>query len=89
LEVALHAVATRLLGCVDSYLASTSYMFEYDFETAWKRLYDHALATCRAALDLEAFAAAWAAGQALTLEQAIASALEECDAGTATTRISS
>jgi predicted ATPase/DNA-binding SARP family transcriptional activator len=39
--------------------------------------YEHAVAAARAELDEEAFAAAWAAGQALTLEQAIAYALEE------------
>jgi predicted ATPase/transcriptional regulator with XRE-family HTH domain len=72
----MHVAAARLLGCADSYLASISYQFEHDTETDWKRLHDRTLATCRAALDLEAFAAAWAAEQALTLEQAIAYALE-------------
>jgi predicted ATPase/transcriptional regulator with XRE-family HTH domain len=70
-----HVAAARLLGCADSYLATTSYTFEHDMETDWKRLHDRALAACRAALDAEAFDAAWAAGQALTLEQAVAEAL--------------
>ena len=70
-----HVAAARLLGCADSYLATTSYTFEYDEETDWKRLHDRALAACRAALGDAAFEAAWAAGQALTLEQAIAEAL--------------
>ncbi|HEU5100840.1 MAG TPA: tetratricopeptide repeat protein [Roseiflexaceae bacterium] len=70
-----HITAARLLGCADSYLASTSYTFEYDHETDWKRLHDRALAACRAALDEAIFDAAWAAGQALTLEQAVAEAL--------------
>jgi tetratricopeptide (TPR) repeat protein len=70
-----HITATRLLGWADSYLASFSYKFEHDMETDWKRLYDRALAACRAILDAEAFEAALAAGQALTLEQAVAEAL--------------
>jgi len=70
-----HVAAARLLGWADSYLASTSYQFEHDPETDWKRLHDRALAACREALDQEAFASAWEAGQALTLEQAVAEAL--------------
>lgn len=69
-------MAAHLLGCADSYLTSISYKFEDNTETDWKWLHDRTLATCRAALDLEAFAAAWAAGQALTLVQATASAIE-------------
>jgi hypothetical protein len=41
--------------------------------------HERALASARAALGEEAFAAAWAAGQALTLEQAIVYALGEGD----------
>jgi predicted ATPase/transcriptional regulator with XRE-family HTH domain len=74
-----HAAAARLLGWADSYLASTSYKFEYDHETDWKRLYDRALAACRTALDEEVFQAAWAVGQALTLEQAVAEVLAGAD----------
>ena len=69
------STAARLLGCADMHLASTSYTFEYDEETEWKRLHDRALAACRAALGDAAFDAAWAAGQALMLEQAVAEAL--------------
>jgi len=47
------------------------------------------VAAARSQLDEAAFATAWAAGQALTLEQAIAYALEEPDAATATARIPS
>jgi predicted ATPase/class 3 adenylate cyclase/tetratricopeptide (TPR) repeat protein/DNA-binding XRE family transcriptional regulator len=55
------------------------------FRTAWpggywpagRAAYAHTVATVRAQLDEAAFAAAWAAGQALTLEQAIAEALGE------------
>jgi tetratricopeptide (TPR) repeat protein len=46
-------------------------------EPAERRRYDDAVAAARAALGHEAFAAAWAQGQALTLEQAISYALEE------------
>jgi predicted ATPase len=42
--------------------------------------YERAIAAARAALDEETFAAAWAAGRAMSLEQAIAYALEESDA---------
>jgi len=39
--------------------------------------YDHAVARVRAALGEQAFETAWTEGRALTLEQAIAYALEE------------
>jgi len=39
--------------------------------------YDRSLAAVHAALSEEAFAAAWSAGRAMTLEQAIADALRE------------
>ena len=39
--------------------------------------FDDALASARAALGEQAFDAAWAAGQAMTMEQAIAAALGE------------
>jgi hypothetical protein len=42
---------------------------------AARSYYDHTLAAARAQLDDATFAAAWAAGQVLTLEQAIAEAL--------------
>jgi predicted ATPase/class 3 adenylate cyclase len=49
--------------------------------------YERDLAGAHSQLDEAAFATAWAAGQALTLEQAIAYALEGPDAATATARI--
>ena len=41
-----------------------------------RREYERSLAVARAALDDRGFAAAWAAGQAMTLDQAVAYALE-------------
>jgi predicted ATPase/transcriptional regulator with XRE-family HTH domain len=74
-----HISAARLLGCVDMYRTSTGLQLEHDEEADWKRLYDRALDACRAALGEEAFQAAWAAGQALTLEQVVAEALAAAD----------
>ncbi|HEU5103349.1 MAG TPA: tetratricopeptide repeat protein, partial [Roseiflexaceae bacterium] len=51
--------------------------------------YERDVAAARSQLDEAAFATAWAAGRALTLEQAIAYALEGSDATTATARIPS
>jgi non-specific serine/threonine protein kinase len=42
-----------------------------------RAIYERAMAVARAQLDEDAFAAAWAAGRAMSLEQAIAYALEE------------
>jgi predicted ATPase/DNA-binding SARP family transcriptional activator len=41
--------------------------------------HDRTVTAARTALSEEAFAAAWAEGQAMTVEQAVAYALEECD----------
>ncbi len=46
---------------------------------AYRAGYEHDVATARAQLDAATFAAAWAAGRAMTLEQAIAYALNEDD----------
>ncbi len=46
-----------------------------------RRRYDVAIADIRAQLDEPTFAAAWAEGQAMTLEQAIAYALERDSTG--------
>jgi hypothetical protein len=46
-----------------------------EVEQDWKWLHDRALTACHTALGDAAFDAAWAAGQALTLEQAVAEAL--------------
>jgi hypothetical protein len=54
----------------------------YRFYTPWsiyRQEYDRTLVAVRAQLSVEAFAAAWAEGQAMTLEQAISYALEASD----------
>ena len=69
--------AARLLG------AATG-QFEAIGAAMWPadRLeYERTVAAARAALSEEVFAAAWAEGRAMTLDQAIAYALEETTAG--------
>lgn len=63
------ARAARLLG------ATESIVVDGIGTAAWHFAHEHFVATVRAQLDEATFAAAWAAGQALTLEQAIAEAL--------------
>ena len=63
--------AARLLGATEV-LRTGAHMKRFGAEQA---AYDHIIATVRAQLGEEAFAAAWAEGRALTLEQAIAEAL--------------
>jgi hypothetical protein len=46
-------------------------------QTIWHAAVDQDVASTRASLGHEAFAAAWAEGRAMTLEQAVAYALEE------------
>jgi hypothetical protein len=58
--------AVRLLGAIAS-------VHRYSAEQA---TYDHLVAAVRAQLDEATFVAAWAAGRAMTLEQAIAEALD-------------
>jgi hypothetical protein len=41
--------------------------------------HEHNVVDVRAALDGESFAAAWAAGRAMSLEEAVCVALEECE----------
>lgn len=53
--------------------------FTNSFSLAERNEYEQALASARAALGEEAFTAAWDAGQAMILEQAVAYALEEKD----------
>lgn len=64
--------AARLLGAAEALLRASG--------GAWwladRVEYERNLATIRAALSEEAFAAAWAEGQAMTLERAIAYASE-------------
>jgi hypothetical protein len=65
--------AARLLGAVEALLGALG--------AAWwpadRVEYERNLAAIQAALDEETFAVAWAEGQAMTLEQAIAYASEE------------
>jgi predicted ATPase len=66
--------AARLLSAAETLLDSIGLSL-----AAWPEVradYDRAIAAVRAQLDDATFAAAWAAGQALTLEQAITEALE-------------
>jgi predicted ATPase/class 3 adenylate cyclase len=68
------ASAARLFGVVDALrvaLGSSS----LSLSPAERSIYDAAVAATRAGLGDEAFAAAWAAGRVLSLEQAIAEAL--------------
>jgi predicted ATPase/class 3 adenylate cyclase/DNA-binding XRE family transcriptional regulator len=63
------AGAARLLGATESMLAGGV--------PSWRFAHQQLVAAVRAQLDEAAFAAAWAEGQAMTLEQAIAYALSE------------
>jgi predicted ATPase/transcriptional regulator with XRE-family HTH domain len=71
-----YVVAARVLGSVAAVRAGSHYQAEWE-GSHWVEPHDHALAVCRAALELATFDAAWAAGQALPLEQTIAEALTE------------
>ena len=63
--------AVRLFGATAAYAAPA----EASFDPVWRREHDHLVATARAHLGEAAFATAWAAGQAMSLEQAMAHAL--------------
>ncbi len=63
--------AAHLFGAVDALCKVTGYIIDPDDKIE----YDHNLATAREQLDKAAFEAAWAKGQALTLEQAVQEAL--------------
>src|SRR5262249_30260885 len=63
--------AARLLGAADSLRAD----FDVPLSPINRADYERDVAAARAQMDEAAFAAAWAAGQALPLEQAIAEAL--------------
>jgi predicted ATPase/class 3 adenylate cyclase len=68
------AVAGHVLGAIAAlWPAAEPYIAQYTFE----RLYEQALAATQAAVKPEAFAQAWAAGQALSLDQAADLALAE------------
>jgi hypothetical protein len=63
--------ATQLLGAVAALLESIG----GSLETMERIVYDRALGAVQSALGDDHFAAAWAAGRALTVEQAVALAL--------------
>jgi len=66
------ACAARLLGAAQALRSAAG----VDLNPLQHPLHEDAVAATRAALGEEAFAAAWAEGQAMTLEQAVAYALE-------------
>jgi DNA-binding CsgD family transcriptional regulator len=68
--------AARLLGAATARWEAASYQLDRVDQTA----YGHNLATVRAQIDPATFDAAWADGQALPLEQAIAEAQDIADA---------
>ena len=65
--------AARLLGAAESLYAA----IHFEMSAKERAEHDQTVAAARAALGEEAFAAAWAEGQAMTMEQAIAHALKE------------
>jgi hypothetical protein len=67
--------AARLFGASDALFEAIGQVRDPAFAAAYERF----VADVRAQVDAAAFAAAYAAGQALTLEQAIAYALEVSD----------
>ena len=66
--------AARLFGATDAVRTALS----VPVRPADRRRYDRDVTAVCTALGPDAFAAAWAAGRALSLEQAIAEALEGC-----------
>jgi tetratricopeptide (TPR) repeat protein len=77
LQAGLPEQATRLLGAAEALRKAQAIPLWPDEHGGYERT----IAAARATLDEEAFAAAWAAGRAMTLEQVIAYALRESDAG--------
>jgi len=63
----------RLFGAVETLYVP----LRFEMSAAERAEHDQAVAATRAALGEEAFSAAWAEGQAMTLEEAVAYALEE------------
>jgi hypothetical protein len=74
--------AARFLGAADAFHTATGMYWPQAARTA----YAHTVAAVRAQLDEATFAAAWAEGQAMTLEQAVAEALGEADRGSELSR---
>ena len=68
-----YPVGVQLLGCAERTRGETGAEWVLFYRTE----FDHSLAAGRAALSEEAFAAAWATGQTLTIEQARALAVDE------------
>ena len=64
--------AARLFGATEALLSTTGLQLEPSEQIE----HDQYIGVARAQIDERAFAAAWAAGRALTLEQAIAEALD-------------
>ncbi len=69
--------AARLLGACEAYGEATYSPVSLPDHAEF---YDAALASLRAALDADAFAAAWEKGRQMTFSQALEYALEECKA---------
>jgi hypothetical protein len=69
--------AAQLFGAMESLLESISTVRATD--STDQREYDHYAAAVRAQLDEETFVNAWQLGRVMTLEQAIAYALEEAN----------
>jgi len=65
--------AARLLGAAEAFVEKGGELMSH----AHRVQYDRQVVAARAQLDERSFALAWAEGQAMTLEQAIAYALEE------------
>jgi hypothetical protein len=65
--------AARLLGAADALRDAIG----APLPPVYRAAHEHDMATARTALGDAAFAAAWAAGRALALEQAVAEALAE------------
>jgi tetratricopeptide (TPR) repeat protein len=59
--------AARLFGAAEAYFAT----MRTPFEPAWRREHDHLIASARAQLGEAAFAAAWAAGVEMTLDECV------------------
>jgi hypothetical protein len=71
--------AARLLGAAEALLAVSGACIDRVDQAEYERI----AAAARAQLEDQAWAAAWAGGQAMPLEQAICYALEDAPAGAA------
>ena len=67
--------AARLFGATDTYLAATNMSLastQIHFDPLWRQEHDHLVDLARTQLGEDAFAATWAAGAAMTLDEAMA-----------------